>query len=61
MKKNTYSIFSKSQCFTPKGLSPDRSVSEHKTLKQAQKAFDKVIGRAVLMSPDGHVLDSKII
>lgn len=56
-----YKIVRNGTTFTAYGFTPDTVLSKHKTLEQAQKAFDKVIGHAVLLSPDGKKLDYKIV
>ena len=39
---------------------PDRLLSQHRTLEAAQHAFDRVVGRAVLIGPDG-ILNHRIV
>lgn len=39
---------------------PDRLLSQHRTLEAAQRAFDRVVGRAVLIGPDG-ILNHRIV
>ncbi len=56
-----YKIVRKGTTFTAYGFTPDTVLSKHKTLEQAQKAFDKVVGYAVLLSPDGKKLNDRII
>ncbi len=56
-----YKIVRNGFTFTAYGMTPDTVLSKHKTLEQAQKAFDKVIGYATLLSPDGKKLDHKIV
>ena len=55
-----YKIIRKGTTFTARGFTPDVVLSKHKNGKSAYKAFEKVIGRAVLLHPDGTVIDSKI-
>lgn len=52
-----YKIVRKSLQFGVK----DRVLSQHRTEQAAQKAFDRVVGSAVLLSPDGKVLNHRII
>ena len=40
---------------------PDTVLSQHKTQDAAQRAFDRVLGRAVLVGPDGTVLNHRIV
>ena len=56
-----YKIVRKGTTFTAYGMTPDAVLSKHKTLDAAEKAFDKVVGRAVLLSPDGKKLNDRII
>ena len=56
-----YKIIRKGTTFTAYGFTPDTVLSKHKTLEQAQKAFDKVVGYATLLSPDGTKLDNKLV
>jgi hypothetical protein len=56
-----YKIVRKGTTFTAYGMTPDTVLSKHKTLDAAEKAFDKVVGRAVLLSPDGKKLNDRII
>lgn len=52
-----YKIVRKSMHFG----SRDVVLSKHRTEEAAQKAFDRVVGHAVLLSPDGKVLNHRII
>lgn len=56
-----YKVIRKGTTFTAYGFTPDVLLSKHKTLEEAQKAFDKVVGQAELLSPTGESLDHKII
>ena len=40
---------------------PDRVLSQHRTIEAAQRAFDRVVGRAVLIGPDGSTLNHRIV
>lgn len=40
---------------------PDRVLSQHRTIEAAQRAFDRVVGRAVLIGPDGATLNHRIV
>jgi hypothetical protein len=59
--KQAYKIVRKGTTFTAYGMTPDTVLSKHKTENAARKAFDKVIGHAVLIGPDGKTLDHRII
>lgn len=52
-----YRVVRKSTTFT----TPDRVLSQHRTIEAAQRAFDRVVGRAVLIGPDGSILNSRIV
>jgi len=39
----------------------DTVLSQHKTQDAAQRAFDRVLGRAVLVGPDGKILNHRIV
>jgi len=56
-----YKIVRKGTTFTAYGMTPDTVLSKHKTLESAQKAFDKIVGCAILLSPKGEKLNDRII
>lgn len=39
----------------------DQLLSQHRSIEAAQRAFDRVIGRAVLIGPDGSILNHRIV
>jgi hypothetical protein len=52
-----FRVVRKSTTFT----APDRVLSQHRTIEAAQRAFDRVVGRAVLIGPDGSTLNHRIV
>lgn len=56
-----YRVVRKGTTFTAYGMTPDRVLSQHRTLEAAQRAFDRVVGRAVLIGPDGSTLNHRIV
>ena len=56
-----FKIVRKGTTFTAMGPTTDVVLSKHKDADKARKAFDKVMGRAVLLDADGKVIDSKIV
>lgn len=39
----------------------DTLLSQHRSLEAAQRAFDRIVGRAVLLGPDGKILNHRIV
>ena len=56
-----YRVVRKGTTFTAYGMTPDRVLSQHRTLEAAQRAFDRVTGAAVLVGPEGSTLDHRIV
>lgn len=54
--KSLYRIIRKSSGFT----TPDQQLSQHRTLDSARRAFARVNGPAVLIGPDGSIIDHRI-
>jgi len=60
-KTQYYTIVRKGSGFTAYGPTPDVTLSRHRTEGAAQRAFDRVVGRAVLLSPEGKQLNHRIV
>ena len=60
MAKTVYRIVRKGAGFNQYGPTPDRVLSQHRTTEAAQRAFDRIVGHAVLLAPDGPVLNHRI-
>lgn len=56
-----YQVIQRAQSFTAYGFTPDKVLSKHKTLEQAEKAFNKVLGRAVIVDKNGKTIGHKFI
>lgn len=56
-----YRVVRKGTTFTAYGMTPDRVLSQHRTLEAAQRAFDRVTGSAVLIGPEGTTLNHRIV
>lgn len=52
-----YRVVRKSTTFT----TSDRVLSQHRTIEAAQRAFDRVLGPAVIIGPDGSILNHRIV
>ena len=57
----TYKIIRKGTGWTQYGPDSDRVLSKHRTESAAQRAFDRIIGHAVLIGPDGTQLNHRIV
>lgn len=60
-KAQYYTVVRRGGGFTPYGPTPDVTLSRHRSEEAAQRAFDRVLGRAVLLSPEGKVLSSRSV
>ena len=56
-----FRVVRKGTTFTTYGPTPDLVLSQHRTIEAAQRAFDRVVGRAVLIGPDGSTLNHRIV
>jgi hypothetical protein len=56
-----YRVVRKGTTFTVHGPTPDKTISQHRTIEAAQRAFDRVLGPAVLIGPDGSNLNHRIV
>lgn len=56
-----YRVVRKGTTFTAYGMTPDRVLSQHRTIEAAQRAFDRVVGKAELIGPDGTTLNHRIV
>ena len=54
-----YQVIQRAQSFTAYGFTPDKILGKYKTLEQAEKAFSKVLGRAIIVDKDGKTIDHK--
>jgi len=57
----SYRIVRKSGSFNQYGPAPDVVLSTHRTESAALKAFDRVLGRAVLIAPNGQIINHRIV
>jgi hypothetical protein len=56
-----FRVVRKGTSFTAYGLTPDRVLSQHRTIETAQRAFDRITGAAVLIGPEGSTLNHRIV
>jgi hypothetical protein len=56
-----FRVVRKGTSFTAYGATPDRVLSQHRTIETAQRAFDRITGAAVLIGPDGSTLNHRIV
>jgi hypothetical protein len=61
MSKPKFQVIRKGTGWTQFGPTPDTILSSHTTLSAAQKAFDKVLGAAILKDPSGATVNHRIV